>query len=60
MRAVLLWQGPKQQIIRKYTSSSVSIAKHAALASASDSLTWPLPDVSDYQRLARYIFFAFA
>lgn len=42
-----------QEIIRKYTGSSGSGNKHAALASALGSLTWEKPLHSEFQQLAR-------
>ncbi|KAH9773737.1 DUF1338 domain-containing protein [Citrus sinensis] len=42
-----------QEIIRKYTETSGSGKKHAALASALGSLTWGKPLYSEFQQLAR-------
>ncbi|XP_058105246.1 uncharacterized protein LOC131248803 isoform X2 [Magnolia sinica] len=42
-----------QEVIRKYTKTSGSGNKHAALASALGSLTWGKPLYSDYQQLSR-------
>ncbi|TXG56454.1 hypothetical protein EZV62_017767 [Acer yangbiense] len=42
-----------QEIIRKYTETSGSGNKHAALASALGSLTWEKPLHSEFQQLAR-------
>jgi hypothetical protein len=42
-----------QEIIHKYTSSSTPLAKHAAAASILNSLTWPTPQLTDYQTLAK-------
>ncbi|KDO82768.1 hypothetical protein CISIN_1g016038mg [Citrus sinensis] len=44
-----------QEIIRKYTETSGSGKKHAALASALGSLTWGKPLYSEFQQLARHI-----
>lgn len=42
-----------QEIIRKYTKTSGSGNKYAALASSLGSLTWEKPLCSDYQQLSR-------
>ncbi|CAK9263208.1 unnamed protein product [Sphagnum jensenii] len=42
-----------QEIIHKYTSNSAPLAKHAAAASILNSLTWPTPQLTDYQTLAK-------
>lgn len=42
-----------QEVIRKYTETSGSGHKHAALASALGSLTWEKPSHSEFQELAR-------
>jgi hypothetical protein len=46
-----LWR--LQEIIHKYTSNSTPLAKHAAAASILNSLTWPTPQLTDYQTLAK-------
>ncbi|KAK1312747.1 hypothetical protein QJS10_CPA07g00384 [Acorus calamus] len=43
----------EKEVIRKYTNTSGSGNKHAALASALGSLTWEKPLYSDYQQLSR-------
>jgi len=42
-----------QEIIKKYTSKSAPLAKYATCASVLNSLTWPTPQLSDYQALAK-------
>jgi hypothetical protein len=43
-----------QEIIKKYTSKSAPLAKYATCASVLNSLTWPTPQLSDYQALAKW------